>query len=95
MTWIYRRNLINRAIKADYLYFNEDGTIQKVIPTVRGIGNAPATNKIQIDRYSAMSEAGTVVEYLILRKHLMDGRRFCLRRTPGFDTTEWILQARR
>lgn len=54
----------NRAIKADYLYFNEDGTIQKVIPTVRGIGNAPATNKIQIDRYSAMSEAGTVVEYL-------------------------------
>lgn len=54
----------NRAIKADYLYFNEDGTIQKVIPTVRGIGNAPATNKIQIDRYSAKSETGAAVEYL-------------------------------
>lgn len=54
----------NRAIKADYLYFNEDGTIKKVIPTVRGIGNAPATNKIQIDRYSAMSETGAAVEYL-------------------------------
>ncbi|MBP8606057.1 MAG: family 43 glycosylhydrolase [Phycisphaerae bacterium] len=54
----------NRAIKADYLYFNEDGTIQKVIPTVRGIGNAPATNMIQIDRYSAKSETGAAVEYL-------------------------------
>ena len=39
MTWLSPFDK-NRAIKADYLYFNEDGTIQKVIPTVRGIGNA-------------------------------------------------------
>lgn len=28
----------NRSIHADFLYFNEDGTIQKVIPTLRGVG---------------------------------------------------------
>jgi hypothetical protein len=42
----------NRSAMIDYLYFNEDGTIQKVIPTMRGVGVTKATGKIQIDRYS-------------------------------------------
>lgn len=54
----------NRAIKADYLTFNEDGTIQKVIPTVRGIGICDASREIQIDRYSALSSLGTMIAYL-------------------------------
>jgi len=41
----------NRSIKADYLYFNEDGTIQKVIPTHRGVGISSALKEINIDRY--------------------------------------------
>ncbi|MEO8018897.1 MAG: family 43 glycosylhydrolase [Pseudomonadota bacterium] len=42
----------NRAIRADKLYFNADGTIQKVTPTLRGVGLVQATSQIQIDRYS-------------------------------------------
>lgn len=54
----------NRSVRVDYLHFNDDGTIQKVIPTLRGVGTADATSKIQIDRYSAVSNAGVSVSYL-------------------------------
>ncbi len=54
----------NRSVRADYLYFNEDGTIQKVIPTLRGVGVVDAKNKIQIDRYSAISTNGVAVSFL-------------------------------
>jgi beta-xylosidase len=54
----------NRSVRADYLYFNEDGTIQKVIPTLRGVGIADAKSKIQIDRYSAISKEGVSVSFL-------------------------------
>jgi beta-xylosidase len=54
----------NRAIKADYLYFNKDGTIQKVIPTHRGVGISNALKKIQIDRYSAISPEGVSVAFV-------------------------------
>jgi hypothetical protein len=54
----------NRAIKADYLFFNEDGTIEKVIPTHRGVGIVNAKSKVQIDRYSAISEEGASVSFL-------------------------------
>jgi hypothetical protein len=42
----------NRSAMIDYLAFNEDGTIQKVVPTLRGVGITLATSRIQIDRYS-------------------------------------------
>lgn len=45
----------HRSVRADSLFFNEDGTIRKVMPTFRGIGETPAGNKIQIDRFSAKS----------------------------------------
>ncbi|MBN1570821.1 MAG: family 43 glycosylhydrolase [Acidobacteria bacterium] len=54
----------NRSIRADRLFFNEDGTIQKVIPTLRGVGVVPATREIQIDRYSAIGEKGISIEFL-------------------------------
>ena len=54
----------NRSIRADCLSFNEDGTINKVIPTLRGIGIADAKSKIQIDRYSAISKEGVSVAFL-------------------------------
>lgn len=54
----------NRAIRADLLSFNEDGTIQKVSPTLRGVGIVPADREVQIDRYSAVSPAGTLVSFL-------------------------------
>jgi hypothetical protein len=53
----------NRSAKIDSLFFNEDGTIQKVIPTKRGVGVNEATTEIQIDRYSAISDNGTTVDY--------------------------------
>jgi hypothetical protein len=54
----------NRSIRADRLYFDNDGAIKKVVPTLRGVGIVEATRKLQIDRYSAVSEYGTKVSFL-------------------------------
>src|ERR1035437_7653995 len=67
----------NRSICADSLFFNNDGTIRKVIPTLRGVGITPATNKIQIDRYSLKSEKGASVTFLTALIIWEDGRQ-CL-----------------
>jgi hypothetical protein len=48
----------NRSVCIDSLFFNEDGTIRKVIPTRRGVGITGATGKIEIDRYSNKSPTG-------------------------------------
>jgi hypothetical protein len=53
-----------RSIRADYLSFDDDGTIQKVIPTLRGVGTANAKSRIQIDRYSAASNDGVSLSFL-------------------------------
>lgn len=53
-----------RSIRADRLYFNRDGTIRKVVRTLRGVGIVEATHKIQIDRYSAISRKGVAVSFL-------------------------------
>jgi len=52
-----------RSVCIDSLFFNADGTIQKVIPTIRGIGVTNATKNIQIDRYSHKSEYGSSIEF--------------------------------
>jgi hypothetical protein len=54
----------HRSIRADKLFFNADGTIRKVIPTLRGVGLVQATSPIQIDRYSATSGEGVAVSFL-------------------------------
>jgi hypothetical protein len=54
----------NRSIRVDSLFFNEDGTIQKVTPTLRGAGITKATDRIQPDRYSALSEDGASIAFL-------------------------------
>jgi hypothetical protein len=51
-----------RSIRADKLSFNADGSIQKVTPTLRGVGLVQATSPIQIDRYS--SSEGAQVSFL-------------------------------
>lgn len=53
-----------RSVRADSLFFNADGTIQKVIPTYRGIGITRARSEIQIDRYSQISTTGSSIEFL-------------------------------
>jgi hypothetical protein len=54
----------NRSVRVDSLSFNADGTIRKVIPTLRGVGLSMAANKIEIDRYSSKSEQGTAISLL-------------------------------
>ncbi len=46
----------NRSIRADSLAFNQDGSIIKVEPSLRGIGVNKASEKLQLDRYSAKSK---------------------------------------
>ncbi|SMO39869.1 family 43 glycosylhydrolase [Gracilimonas mengyeensis] len=54
----------NRSIRVDSLFFNPDGSIQKVEPTFRGVGLTEATSHIQIDRYTAISDDGAHIEFL-------------------------------
>lgn len=53
-----------RSIRVDSLFFNEDGTIKKVIPTLRGVGITNATQQIQIDRYSNLSDKGASIAFI-------------------------------
>jgi hypothetical protein len=54
----------NRSVCIDSLFFNEDGTIQKVTPTNRGVGVTSALQTIEIDRYSQISDRGVSVAFL-------------------------------
>jgi len=54
----------NRSVCIDSLFFNPDGTIQKVIPTNRGVGLTSASSRIEFDRYSNISQEGASVAYI-------------------------------
>lgn len=54
----------NRSVRIDTLAFNPDGTIRKVIPTLRGVGVTDARTRIQVDRYSEVSRNGASVDFL-------------------------------
>lgn len=53
-----------RSIRADSLFFEDNGTIKKVVPTKRGIGVTSAYDQIQFDRYSSKSDSGAQSIYL-------------------------------
>ncbi len=48
-----------RSICADYMTFNKNGSINKVTPTLRGIGSPMVGDTIQIDRYNTIHAAQT------------------------------------
>lgn len=50
----------NRSVCCDSLFFNADGTIQLVKPTLRGVGITDAKGRVQMDRYSAKSESASI-----------------------------------
>ena len=54
----------SRSIRVDSLSFNDDGTIRKIEPTLRGVGLTDAFGKIELDRYSALSETGASIDLL-------------------------------
>jgi len=54
----------NRSARVDSLFFNTDGTIRKVIPTLRGVGLTDAFKKIEIDRYSCISDKGASIAFI-------------------------------
>jgi hypothetical protein len=54
----------NRSVRIDSLFFNLDGTIRKAIPTFRGVGVTDALKKIEIDRYSQISNKGVSIAFL-------------------------------
>jgi hypothetical protein len=72
-----------RSIRADSLFFNADGSIKKVIPTLRGIGITDARNKIQLDRYSAISGNGAAIAFLDTGK-TFDGWKLTLSETGAW-----------
>ena len=54
----------NRSVRIDSMFFNADGTIKKVIPTLRGVGLTKASKQIQIDRYSHISDSGVSIAFI-------------------------------
>lgn len=54
----------SRSIRLDSLFFNTDGTIRKVVQTLRGVGITNAAKPIQLDRYSNISDKGATVAFL-------------------------------
>ena len=54
----------NRSVRIDKVRFNPDGTIEQVIPTLRGVGVTPASAQIQLDRYSAIYQVATGIDFL-------------------------------
>ncbi|MDO4497503.1 MAG: DUF3237 family protein [Bacteroidales bacterium] len=54
----------NRSVRIDKLTFNADGTINEVIPTLRGVGITQADGKIELDRYSAISPKNASISFL-------------------------------
>jgi hypothetical protein len=58
-----------RSVRADSLFFNADGTIRKIIPTLRGVGVTKASNPIQLDRYSQKSQEGTIIDFIDTANH--------------------------
>ncbi|MDD3789558.1 MAG: family 43 glycosylhydrolase [Petrimonas sp.] len=51
----------NRSARIDSVHFNSDGTIQKVITTLRGVGITNAEKEINLDRYSGIQSDTTVL----------------------------------
>lgn len=54
----------NRSVRIDSMFFNADGTIRKVIPTLRGVGLTDASKQIQIDRYTRISKEGAKIAFI-------------------------------
>ncbi len=54
----------NRSVRIDSLSFAADGSIRKVVPTLRGVGLTNARQKIQLDRYSRLSSQGATIAFL-------------------------------
>jgi len=53
-----------RSVRADSLFFNDDGTIKKVNRSFRGVGLTKAVREIQIDRYSKIGDEGASVDFI-------------------------------
>lgn len=53
-----------RSVRIDTLSFNDDGTIRKVTPTLRGVGLSDARRRIHIDRYSSLSPKSVKVSFI-------------------------------
>lgn len=53
----------NRSVRIDSMFFEKDGSIRKVIPTLRGVGITKASSEIQIDRYSRIAGQGVTIAF--------------------------------
>ncbi|MBT9395250.1 family 43 glycosylhydrolase [Hymenobacter sp. NST-14] len=54
----------NRSVRLDSLFFEPDGAIRKVTPTLRGVGQTAARQPIQLDRYSRLSSTDATIDFL-------------------------------
>jgi Glycosyl hydrolases family 43/Carbohydrate binding module (family 6) len=53
-----------RSVRIDSLLFNADGSIRKVLSTLRGVGITDAKKQIQIDRHNQLGEKGSSIDFI-------------------------------
>lgn len=82
----------NRAACADSLFFEPDGTIRMVKPTLRGIGvtDSKARSSLTATPHSAASATPSPISSRATT--LQAGRRYSTKRVHGQNTTPSILQ---
>lgn len=80
----------NRSARIDSLSFAHDGTINKVVPTLRGVGLTDARSRIQIDRYTDISKKGARIDYINPSDYFEGWKTVLKSRGPGQDTIRWI-----
>lgn len=87
----------NRSVCVDSLSFHPDGTIQKVVPTRRGVGIVDARQHIEVDRYSTIAPTAAATEYIdtlnpfrgwVLRLNKGGWATFARVDTKGLSATE-------
>ncbi len=83
-----------RSIRLDSLSFNADGTIKKVIPTLRGAGITAASTQIQIDRFHRSVKKVHQLHFLILSIDSKDGKQSLHLQAHGCSIIVLILERR-
>ena len=88
----------NRSVCIDSLFFNADGTIQEVKPTLRGVGITDARSQVQMDRYSHIG-GGATIQYNDTTNYFLGWRTILPKggwvsygnvKVPEGDYTVWV-----
>ena len=80
----------NRSVCIDELTFNEDGSINLVTPTKRGVGVTKATSKIELDRYSKIADQNHAWIEFLRTESPFEGWKTVFRNNDSSRNPIWV-----